>query len=48
MCMGFIFINPDPNGKYKLIVMDNRDEFFDRPTGELNWREGILGGLPLF
>lgn len=44
MCMTFIFISDDPESKYKLIILNNRDESVDRPTLELDWRNGVLSG----
>ncbi|CAI4231519.1 unnamed protein product [Auanema sp. JU1783] len=45
MCITFIFNNPNLDAKYRLIILNNRDEHIDRPTGELEWRNGILGGI---
>ncbi|KAL6744174.1 hypothetical protein Aduo_017135 [Ancylostoma duodenale] len=47
MCMTFIFISDDPNSKYKLIILNNRDESIDRPTLELDWRNGVLSGTDI-
>ncbi|KHJ79269.1 hypothetical protein OESDEN_21088 [Oesophagostomum dentatum] len=47
MCMTFIFISDDPGSKYKLIILNNRDENIDRPTLELDWRNGILAGTDI-
>ncbi|ETN69763.1 hypothetical protein NECAME_15102 [Necator americanus] len=47
MCMTFIFISDDPNSKYQLIILNNRDESLDRPTLELDWRDGILSGIDI-
>ncbi|KJH44760.1 hypothetical protein DICVIV_09219 [Dictyocaulus viviparus] len=45
MCVTFIFISDDVNSKYKLIILNNRDENLDRPTLELDWRDGVLSGV---
>ena len=45
MCLILIGWNVHPS--YSLIVASNRDEFFDRPTEEINWWDdypNILGG----
>ncbi|KAK5977660.1 Ser/Thr-rich protein T10 in DGCR region, partial [Trichostrongylus colubriformis] len=47
MCMSFIFISDDPESKYKLIILNNRDESVDRPTLELDWRNGVLSGTDI-
>ncbi|WKY09141.1 hypothetical protein Q1695_001922 [Nippostrongylus brasiliensis] len=44
MCMCFIYVSDDQNSKYKLIILNNRDECVDRPTLELDWRNGVLSG----
>jgi len=33
--------------KYKLIIVNNRDEDLDRPTSALAWEEGVLAGRDL-
>lgn len=48
MCVTFLAIS-DSNaefitGKYKLVLLNNRDEEFDRSTSPLTWKNGILGG----
>lgn len=30
--------------KYKLIILNNRDEYFDRKTAPAEWENGILAG----
>ncbi|KAK6046676.1 hypothetical protein COOONC_15818 [Cooperia oncophora] len=47
MCMSFIFISDDPESRYKLIILNNRDESLDRPTLELDWRNGVLSGIDI-
>ncbi|KAJ1355499.1 hypothetical protein KIN20_012935 [Parelaphostrongylus tenuis] len=47
MCITFLFISDDPCSKYKLIILNNRDENYDRPTLELDWRDGVLSGIDL-
>ncbi|VDO92240.1 unnamed protein product [Haemonchus placei] len=47
MCMSFIFISDNPDSKYKLIILNNRDESVDRPTLELDWRNGVLSGIDI-
>ena len=33
MCLLFVYINPNPKtGEFKLILINNRDEFYSRPT----------------
>ncbi|VDM29618.1 unnamed protein product [Toxocara canis] len=47
MCVTFLYLNADAVGdanKYQLIVLNNRDEDFDRPTSLAAWQEGILAG----
>ncbi|PAV91321.1 hypothetical protein WR25_21907 [Diploscapter pachys] len=45
MCISFVHISSDPCSKYKLIVLSNRDEVFERPALSAAWRQGILGGV---
>uniref|UniRef100_A0AC34R8G5 Transport and Golgi organization protein 2 n=1 Tax=Panagrolaimus sp. JU765 TaxID=591449 RepID=A0AC34R8G5_9BILA len=46
MCVTFIFIRPenDLTSKYKLIILNNRDEVLARKTSTLAWENGILCG----
>lgn len=46
MCLLFVYINSDPKeGDYKLILVNNRDENYNRPTKPARfWDSGILGG----
>ncbi|XP_069971575.1 LOW QUALITY PROTEIN: transport and Golgi organization protein 2 homolog [Penaeus vannamei] len=46
MCLLFVYINPYPKeGDYKLILVNNRDENYNRPTKPARfWDSGILGG----
>lgn len=32
MCIVFLHYSPDGNGRYLLIAINNRDEFYDRET----------------
>lgn len=45
MCIGFIRVATSPDEKYKLIILNNRDEDLDRPTAPLHWHDGILSGV---
>ncbi|XP_076056558.1 transport and golgi organization 2 isoform X2 [Oratosquilla oratoria] len=47
MCLLFIFTNPSAkDGEYSLILVNNRDEFFTRPTKPLHkWASGIYAGM---
>ncbi|CAJ0588442.1 unnamed protein product [Cylicocyclus nassatus] len=47
MCITFVYISDDLGSRYKLIILNNRDESYDRPTLELDWRNGILGGTDI-
>lgn len=40
MCLLFVYINnnPDDDG-YRLILASNRDEFWQRPTGLVDFRD---------
>ncbi|VIO98360.1 Uncharacterized protein BM_BM9987 [Brugia malayi] len=47
MCVTFIYLNDkavDDPKSYQLIVLNNRDELFDRPTLPPTWKDGILCG----
>ncbi|CAJ0582055.1 unnamed protein product, partial [Mesorhabditis spiculigera] len=44
MCNLFLCLG---RGRYKLIVVSQRDEELSRPTAEAQWRDGILGGTDL-
>ncbi|ROT62798.1 putative transport and Golgi organization protein 2-like isoform X2 [Penaeus vannamei] len=50
MCLLFVYINSDPKeGDYKLILVNNRDENYNRPTKPARfWDSGILGGADMF
>lgn len=48
MCILFLYINPKPKeGEYKIIIVNNRDELYNRPTKHAHfWHDGqILGGM---
>ncbi|CAD6186653.1 unnamed protein product [Caenorhabditis auriculariae] len=45
MCITFIHVARTTASKYKLVVLNNRDEFFDRPSAKMDWREGVLSGI---
>ena len=48
MCITFLYISENPcKDKYKLILVMNRDEYFERPTSKSNWNEDILAGRDL-
>ncbi|CAJ0929773.1 unnamed protein product, partial [Mesorhabditis belari] len=44
MCMLFLTFN---RGRFKLIVVSQRDEELDRPTAEAQWRDDILAGYDM-
>ncbi|VBB25812.1 unnamed protein product [Acanthocheilonema viteae] len=44
MCITFVYIEHNPNAKYKLILLNNRDELLNRPTSTARWENGILAG----
>ncbi|VDK76089.1 unnamed protein product [Onchocerca ochengi] len=47
MCVTFVYLNDkaiDDPKSYQLIVLNNRDELFDRPTLPPAWKDGILCG----
>lgn len=51
MCVTFIYLNDkavDDPKSYQLIVLNNRDELFDRPTLPPAWKDGILCGNNVF
>ncbi len=40
MCITFLHANPSATGgQPKMVVANNRDEKFSRPTGELKWSD---------
>lgn len=48
MCILFLYINPEPKfGEYKIILVNNRDEMYNRPTKPAHFWNGdqILGGM---
>lgn len=49
MCIIYIFINPSPKvGEYKTIIVNNRDETYDRPTKPAHfWDDKIVGGMDI-
>ncbi|VDN43851.1 unnamed protein product [Gongylonema pulchrum] len=47
MCVTFLYLNDQVIGdpkRYQLILLNNRDENFDRPTSLAAWQDGILCG----
>uniref|UniRef100_A0AC35GGA0 Uncharacterized protein n=1 Tax=Panagrolaimus sp. PS1159 TaxID=55785 RepID=A0AC35GGA0_9BILA len=45
MCVTFIFVcPPEYQSNWKLIILNNRDEFISRKTSKLSWKDGILAG----
>lgn len=45
MCITFIKTARSSLDKYKLILLNNRDEQLLRPTKEMHWHDGILSGV---
>lgn len=47
MCPLFVYINPNvKEGEYKLVLVNNRDETYDRPSKPAHfWDTKILGGM---
>lgn len=49
MCIVFIYVGSnDADSEYKLILISNRDEFYDRPSQNMRpWEEdvNIYGGM---
>ena len=52
MCIAFMSISDDPRKDgYKVIIAANRDEFYNRPTKELDWWDDspdVISGVDLF
>ncbi|CAB3397863.1 unnamed protein product [Caenorhabditis bovis] len=44
MCIAFIKVAKSLDERYKLIVLNNRDESLDRPTAKMQWNDNILCG----
>ncbi|CAG9534996.1 unnamed protein product [Cercopithifilaria johnstoni] len=44
MCITFVYVEHNPDAKYKLILLNNRDELLSRPTSIARWENGILAG----
>ncbi|VDN54129.1 unnamed protein product [Dracunculus medinensis] len=44
MCVSFFYFDENPSAKYKLVFVNNRDEYLDRPTSRSKWENGILAG----
>uniref|UniRef100_A0A0K2TGA2 Uncharacterized protein n=1 Tax=Lepeophtheirus salmonis TaxID=72036 RepID=A0A0K2TGA2_LEPSM len=45
MRLFFCYMDPIPSpGRFKLILIMNRDEYFDRSTIPAEWEDGILCG----
>uniref|UniRef100_A0A8R1TNF1 Transport and Golgi organization protein 2 n=1 Tax=Onchocerca volvulus TaxID=6282 RepID=A0A8R1TNF1_ONCVO len=44
MCVTFMYVEHNPDAKYKLILLNNRDELLNRPTSTAKWENGILAG----
>uniref|UniRef100_A0A1I7VQV1 Transport and Golgi organization protein 2 homolog n=1 Tax=Loa loa TaxID=7209 RepID=A0A1I7VQV1_LOALO len=44
MCITFVYVEHNPDAKYKLILLNNRDELLNRPTSTAKWENGILAG----
>ena len=49
MCILFLYINPRPKvGEYKAIIVNNRDELYNRPSKPAHfWDDKILGGMDI-
>ncbi|CEF65814.1 Transport and Golgi organization protein 2 homolog [Strongyloides ratti] len=48
MCVTFFYFSKSKDGgKYKLILINNRDEFLDRKTLSASWMDGVLCGRDL-
>ncbi|XP_042223687.1 transport and Golgi organization 2 homolog isoform X2 [Homarus americanus] len=49
MCLLFLYINPDPKkGEYKLVLVNNRDESYQRPTKKAHlWDSNLYGGMDI-
>lgn len=45
MCITFVKTARSSLDKYKLILLNNRDEQLFRPTKEMHWHDGILSGV---
>uniref|UniRef100_A0A915L6S0 Uncharacterized protein n=1 Tax=Romanomermis culicivorax TaxID=13658 RepID=A0A915L6S0_ROMCU len=45
MCITFVWINeecrPGDNENWQLILINNRDEFYSRPTLPARWNDGV-------
>ena len=46
MCIAFLYVNPYANeNEWRLVLINNRDEFYERPTLPADWREnGLIYG----
>ncbi|VDK81537.1 unnamed protein product [Litomosoides sigmodontis] len=44
MCITLVYVEQNPNAKYKLILLNNRDELLTRPTSIARWENDILAG----
>lgn len=44
MCITFVYVEHNPSAKYKLILLNNRDEYLGRLTSTADWEDGILAG----
>lgn len=50
MCLLFVFIDFEGKSKYRLIAINNRDEYYSRPTLRANYWEKCdrtVGGIDL-
>ncbi|CAI2353435.1 unnamed protein product [Caenorhabditis sp. 36 PRJEB53466] len=45
MCIAFIRVARTKLDRYKLILLNNRDEQLHRPTAAMHWHDGILSGV---
>lgn len=50
MCLTFLYVSPDDDcGKYQLVLINNRDESYQRPTANASfWTKDILCSELLF
>ncbi len=40
MCITFVLVNTRARAdEWKLVIANNRDEFYQRPTSKANWRD---------
>jgi uncharacterized protein with NRDE domain len=48
MCVTFLLINDNAEDEWQMVMINNRDEEYGRPTEGAQWKDGVLCGRDLY